>query len=124
MILGYWRIDVVDVVILTKAAGRLAMALSIFLLREVRRLCICLLLGYELLFILKSLFDLFSGGEAKMIAWWWHLQKDGSSLGQLFAPFNLWKFLFDQLLVLAVLGGLWFFERKYPRRLSQSVTQA
>jgi hypothetical protein len=113
-----------DAMILAKATGRLVVALSIFLLRGVRRLFLCLLLGFELLFIFRSLIDLLSGGVGKMLAWWWHLQKDGSSMGQLFAPFNLWKFLFDQLVVLAVLGTLWFFEWRYPRRLSRSVTPA
>ena len=112
-----------DAMALAKATGRLVVALSIFLLRGVRRLFLCLLLGFELLFIFRSLIDLLSGGVGKMLAWWWHLQKDGS-MGQLFAPFNLWKFLLEQLIVLAVLGALWFFEWRYPRRLSRSVTPA
>jgi hypothetical protein len=113
-----------DGMAMARTTGKMALTLLIFTLHGLRRLLLCLLLGFELLFVFRSLFDVLSGGIEKMVGWWWHLQMEASISGRVFASFHLGKFLWDQFLVLAVMGVLWFFERRSRRRWSRSVTLA
>ncbi len=113
-----------DGMAMARTAGKMALTLSIFMLHGLRRLFLCLLLGFELLFVFRSLFDLLSGGIAKMVGWWWHLQVESSLSGQVFAPFRWGRFLLDEALVLALLWVLWFFEGRSRRGLGRSVTPA
>jgi hypothetical protein len=113
-----------DLTAFAKATSKTALDLLIFLLQEMRRLFFCLLLAFELLFILRSFRDLLIGGTGMMVDWWWHLQLDMSSVDRLFLPANWSIFFVNQLLVLAMIGTLWFLERRYPRRLGRNVRPA
>jgi len=113
-----------DVMAMAKATGKTALDLVKFLLHELRRLFFCLLLAFELLFILRSFHDLLVGGTGMMVGWWWHLQLEMSSVDRLFLPANWSMFLVNQILMLAIIGTLWFFERRYPRQLGRNVRLA
>jgi hypothetical protein len=104
-----------DVMAMAKATGKTALDLVKFLLHELRRLFFCLLLAFELLFILRSFHDLLVGGTGMMVGWWWHLQLEMSSVDRLFLPANWSMFLVNQILMLAIIGTLWFFERRLPK---------
>lgn len=109
---------------MAKATGKTALDLLMFLLQETRRLFFCLLLAFEFLFIEHSFRDLVLGGTGMMVAWWWHLQLEITPPDHFFVPAQWWMIFGDQLLVLALVGALWLFERRHPRRLGRNVRPA
>ena len=113
-----------DGLAMAKTAGRMALTLSIFMLQGLRRLFLCLLLGFELLFVFRSLFDLVSGGFEKMVGWWWHLQTESSLSGRVFSSFHWSRFFLEEALVLVVLWALWSFEGRSRRELGRFVMPA
>jgi hypothetical protein len=113
-----------DGLAMATTAGRMALTLSIFMLQGLRRLFLCLLLGFELLFVFRSLFDLLSGGFEKMVGWWWHLQMASSLSGRVFSYFHWGRFFIEETLLLALLWGLWFFEGRSRRGLGRYVAAA
>ena len=113
-----------DGMAMASTAGKMALNLSIFMLQGLRRLFLCLLLGFELLFVFRSLFDLLSGGVEKMVGWWWHLQTESSLSGRVFSYFHWGRFFIEEALVLALLWALWFFEGRSRRGLGRCVTPA
>jgi hypothetical protein len=105
----------VDGKLVVGSLGKIALAIVNFIIRELRRLLLCLLLGGELLFAGYSLFKLALHGPAEVLNWWEHLQIEGGPLERAFEPFSWSQFFKVHLVMLGLAAVLWYFERRYQR---------
>jgi hypothetical protein len=105
----------VDEKAMARAAGKVARALAQFLIPGLRQLLLCLLLGSELLFFGYSLFKLVVNGPPDVLAWWYHLQAEGSSLEHIRDPFNWREFIVGHFVMLGLAALLYYYERRYQR---------
>lgn len=103
-----------------KAVVKIATLLGVFVLRELRRLAFWYLLLCELSFVGYTLFKLIHDGPAEVVRYWHHLQPESYSLEHMGDPFSLWQLFLGQSLMIVLIAPLWYFERRYQKRMKES----
>jgi len=91
------------------------------LIRLLGRLLLALLLAYWVIFILYSIGKMVLGGPHAVVAWYAHLEAEGSAV---FLPhWNPVAFLLRQLLIVGITAGLWLGvgPRRRGERLSRRI---
>ena len=87
------------------------------ILRLLRRCLMWIFVAYWVIFIFYSFEELITGGSSAVVEWYKHI---GSSLvhrgdGWFLTPWSWGEFLAQQVAILAITLGLYFFERRYAK---------